>query len=324
MVLVNGKRIFPMYIPPEKDELFSSWICRMSIEHQIKPYSFVKNYFVDYARFFSRNIDLLRLDSVVSTLLKNTPLNKNQIEDLFEGNVFEKSCVNGITTGLLPLGIFNRRRKNFGTLYCPSCLRKKIPYYKKQWRLSFSLVCLDCNVRLKDRCDKCKEPITYHMPNKVNQPSRMSYLQDSLSLKYCSCGHDLSIKNKLDLPPTEVELCYQKFIDMTMENGYNSISNYSFLYFNGLILLATKYLSFSNRNKFRVCLMGFHNREYLPHEKYDFGLWEIENRRTALIDVFLLLQHYKGDLTEFFNDHYITKTRFFSYANFPFWIYRAF
>ena len=325
MVLIKNKNIWPSYVDPQKDELFTSWLCRLSAEHQIKVYTFLKIYFKNSNQLLARNIDLIKPLEIIKGIINHTLLEKNQIDHLFltsyEGIIFEKANCKTYTTGLLPLGIFNQKRTNFGTLYCPSCLNKPIPYFKKKWRLSISLVCLECNIRLKDKCDTCKKPIMFHLTNQSMNTSDVIY---PLSLKYCQCGHDLSQTNINDEFPTILEIEYQKFINQTIKDGYNNISSFSFLFFEGFIMLVTKYLSSSKKNPFREGLLNYHDKKNIPCEKKDFGLWAIDIRRLAIIDVFSLFANYPYKLNEFLIGNNISKSFIRNNNNYPYWLLNNF
>ncbi len=325
MVLIKNKNIWPAYIPPQEDELFSSWLCRLSYEHQIKVYTFLKIYFKDSKHFLARNVDLIKPTKITDEIINHSLLNKQEVDNLFltsyEGIVFERANYKTFTAGLLPLGIFNQKRKNFGTVYCPSCLNKEIPYFKKQWRLSISLVCLDCNTRLKEKCDYCSSPIMYHLINLSKNTSDVIY---PLSLKYCQCGHDLSKTKSNDIPPTEIEIKYQKFINQTIIDGYNNISTFSFLFFEGFITLVTKYLSSSKNNRFRENLLLQYKKANVSSEKKDFGLWSIEQRRIAIIDVFPLFDNYPHTLNNFLKENKISKSYIRNNNNYPYWLLNNF
>lgn len=321
MVLIKSKRIWPLYIPPQNDELFSSWVCRLAYEHQVKVYTFLKIYFADNINYLARNVDLIKPSEVLNTLLNHTPLNAYEIDNLFlttyEGHVFEKNTYNTYTQGIIPLGISNQKRKNFGTLYCPKCLSKKFPYFKKKWRLTTSITCVECKTRLKDRCDKCKRPIAYHLNNLSGNISDILYPQ---SLRFCQCGHDLSIISIYDMPPTEIEIEYQNFMDKTINNGYNHITQYSFLFLEGFNLLVKKYLHNCKNNRLRESLTKKLKRKNLPSGKKDLGLWSLEERRLAILDIYTLFKDYPHSLNVFLIENKIYKSYIRNNNNYPFWL----
>lgn len=325
MVLIKGKTIWPLYIPPQDDELFSSWVCRLAYEHQVKIYTFLKIYFSNNNNYLARNVDLIKPLEVTTTIRKHTLLEDSEIDNLFlsnyEGIVFEKNTYKTYTKGILPLGIFNQKRKNYGTLYCPLCLSKELPYYRKKWRLTSSLTCTECNTRLKDRCDKCGNSITYHLNNRSINTSEIIR---PYSLKFCQCGHDLSLLTINDIPPTNKEIEYQLLIDNTINNGYNHITPHSFLFFDGFFLLVEKYLHDCKENRFRKNLIKKLNRINLPSQKKNLGLWSLEERRSAILDVYTLFEDYPHTLNTFLTENCIHKSYVRNNNNYPYWLLKNF
>ncbi|MDM1397766.1 TniQ family protein [Myroides odoratimimus] len=325
MVFIKGKTIWPLYIPPQDDELFSSWVCRLAYEHQVKVYTFLKLYFSNEYNYLARNIDLLKPLELTKTLRTHTFLNDLEIDNLFlssyEGIIFEINTYKTYTKGILPLGIFNQARRNYGTLYCPLCLNKDIPYFKKKWRLTSSIICVECNIRLKDRCDKCGNPITYHLNNRSINTSELIH---PYSLKFCQCGHDLSTITTKDLTPTNKEIDYQLFINNTIDTGYNQITSYSFLFFDGFFLLVEKYLHDSKENRLRKSLIKKLNRTNIPSQKKNLGLWSLEERRSAILDVYTLFEDYPDTLNNFLTENNIHKSYVRNNNNYPYWLLKNF
>ena len=66
------KNILPYYISPFKDELFSSWFCRLSVKHNLKPQSFIQNYFDYKIPFWNRDIDLVGKKGIIDFFLNHT------------------------------------------------------------------------------------------------------------------------------------------------------------------------------------------------------------------------------------------------------------
>ena len=83
MVIINNKNIWPLYIPPEKNELFSSWFCRLSNNHMIRSESFLTNYFGRMLPLWNRDIDMLMPNKYLNTISNHTPLTSLQIRNLF-------------------------------------------------------------------------------------------------------------------------------------------------------------------------------------------------------------------------------------------------
>lgn len=286
-----NKNLFPLYIPPQDEELFSSWFCRVATNHQVKPITFSENYFGKNFPVWNRDIDCLAPSKIINTIKLHTPLNSKQIKSLFledyTGKAFDNLNKKGHSANIIPLGIKHRRRTKPGQLYCPLCLNKEIPYYKKQWRLLTSIVCTECNHYLLDQCPKCNAPISFFRINMTNTNDSIS---NELSLKYCSeCFYDLSSAIN-EVKPTKLDIEYQLFINNTINNGYNNITNYSFLFIKGIFLLAKRLRSSKKNNTFRYSVLKNINKDLTIIDR-DFKFWNlIERQRTLPIIYSILLE----------------------------------
>lgn len=276
-----NKNIFPGYIPPEKNELFSSWYCRLAISHGVKPLTFVKNNFEYNAPIFNRDIDLQKPQYLVDFLLLHTPLNIHDVNDLFLTSLKDLYFNNLTETKsfFLSLGINHRNRKKFGTMCCPSCLKKN-PYYKKEWRLFTSIICTECNSYLIDKCQYCSHPICFHQ---IYNGSNQSI--PNLDLLFSMCGNCKNDLSTTPLPtPSKFELEYQNFINQTLILGFNQYANYSFLFINGLILLC-RCVRGTRLNKFNrllsMAMKDLYNVE-LTQLKKETGLWTHTERKNTL------------------------------------------
>lgn len=60
MVFIKSlnKKIFPYYLPPEENDLFSSWLCKLAINHYVKPQRFIQIYSGRDLPIMNRDIDL--------------------------------------------------------------------------------------------------------------------------------------------------------------------------------------------------------------------------------------------------------------------------
>lgn len=317
MIYIPGinKDIWPLFVWPEENELFSSWICRFSNNNEIRSESISKIYFDNSINLWNRDIDVFAPKALLDYLENHTPLEKSQIENLFltsyESIVFEKINPNGFTENILNLGIFHRKRKNYGIVFCPNCL-KNSAYFKKEWRLFFSIYCETCKCKLLDRCPSCKKPISYHRNNfsKVNNSTSACK-----NLNICECNFNLS-NSFIDNEISEFELNFQNYINLTLKNGYNSHSQYSFLFFRGLSIIAYSIMRDNKKNKF--C-------DYFKNElKFNFNVsskriieWDIEERKQAYLMAYYLLSDWPNRILHICNDLKINKTDFY---NLPYFI----
>src|SRR5207237_99582 len=145
--------ILPAIVQPQDDELLSSWIFRLAEINATKVHTFCKRYF-PLQQVWNRDIDRLGPRAMLHTLSKITTIDyprllKSTFSD-YEGFLFKELNSNGNSKWIMPLGIYHRTRKRFGLQFCPQCLIKdgNRPYFRKSWRLSLSIVCPVCRLKL--------------------------------------------------------------------------------------------------------------------------------------------------------------------------------
>lgn len=317
-----NKNILPLFIFPEQNELFSSWFCRLAVSHSIKPQSFLLNYFDRDLPIFNRDIDLFNSEKLVDFFTGHSPLLRWQVEELFLNSynsyafLIESQPFSHINN-ILPLGIFHRDRKRFGMQYCPSCLNKKA-FYKKEWRLVTSILCVECNEYLKDKCNICNKPIVYH---KIYTTNNLSKIENFYPFSTCYfCKSDLAKLNPNK--PKENEILYQKYIDKTIELGYNECTQYSFFYIKTLLFLSKRLMSNRKKNRFRDCLIDMFGVE-IEINLDDIKYWSTEERINVLPLVFDFLQDVEKSKKGFHN-YKISKSYIDADKALPFWLYRAF
>ena len=316
-----NKNIFPLYIKPLEDELFSSWFCRLSINHGIKPQSFILNYLENYP-ILARDIDFFAPSRLISFFEQHTPLSQKDIMNLFlkryAGITYEtEQGYNNI----LRLGIIHRKRKRYGLMVCPSCLTRS-DYYKCGCRLQSSILCTICKRYLEDRCPKCKSPIMFHRVNIDTNSSIMHFKP----LYLCSeCKYDLR-ETPLVSHPTEKDLRYQRYINETINNGHNDCCMYSFSYLKVLVMLAQKIRSQRGKNRFRDIIIY-----YYPllkdlgsgNEKSEIYYWDVNERRRILPFSFYLLQD-KVLLNKLMIEGNVHKSYLDPENQFPYWFIKRF
>ncbi len=321
MVYISSlkKEILPLYTPPYKDEIFSSWYCRLAFRHQVKSETFKKNYLCSNYPLFNRDIDLLSPNDMIDFISNHTPLNKSEINNMFlsslETYAFEKLNISGHTDNILSIGVNHRKRKRFGVQCCPSCLRKGEPYYRKSWRLITSILCVDCSEFLIDRCPICNATISFHRINMGKNISVIEFKPLSLCHK---CNYDLSNYSDQEIP-SNFELEYQKYIDNSIVCGFNDYCNYSYLYLEVLLLLARKIRTSSNNKRFKNLMEKLYAVEFeqVNPRRY-LNYWDVKLRTKTLPFVFLFLQKDKAEIKELFYKNKVTKS-YISYAqNIPF------
>jgi len=277
--------IWPGFIQPYDDELFSSWLVRLSRNHRVKSHTFSKVY-LQGMPIWNRDIDLLPNELLIDLINRSTSLSLNRIRSLFLhsylGIIFTDLVNNSAHIGITKIGVYHRKRSCYGLLYCPLCL-STYPYFKKNWRLVTSICCTKCNVFLQDRCWNCNMPVEFH---RLEMKSKEEILNHELWVCW-KCNSDL--RNFIDPVDNDVVLRYQNYIDRTIQQGYNEHANYSFHYFQVLIPLAAKILSMSkNFGRIRNAVQSYFQVE-ITHNNY-FN--ELKIRREVLLYAFLLLENW--------------------------------
>lgn len=301
MVFISeiNKNIYPNYIPPLKDELFSSWLCRLAYNHGVKTNTFINNYLGDKFSIWNRDIDSLAPNRLVDIIETHTPLNKTKIEDLFlkslEGTAFEKLTTHTSSKYVLSLGIIHRMRKHYGQQCCTNCLAKEIPYYQKKWRLTSSILCTDCNNYLIDRCYNCDSPIIFFRINMGGNKIKSTMEFAPMYLCY-ECKTDLR-KYKPILHPSTEEIEYQSFINRSTEDGYNNLTMYSFTYMRVLCLLALRLRSNTLNNRFKEVISHIYGCSFENYNE-EMHLWNIEQRIATFPIIYSILKIPAKELSE--------------------------
>lgn len=163
---------FILHPKPQEDELLSSWLVRIALAHDTLPWSFYNMHFPEYHNIiFARDVDVWAPEDFLQKLAWKSGYSYEQIFNLtlksYIGTqlpIFNPSGYNKFFSYIKRRGGINRL---FGQKYCSNCLKEdNTPYFKKQWRLKSITECEKHNVQLKDKCPKCKIPITLFKFNK--------------------------------------------------------------------------------------------------------------------------------------------------------------
>lgn len=317
-----NNKIMPGYIPPEKEELLSSWIFRLSRAHKIKPFSFTKFYFNESV-FWSRDVDKFIYKKVIDKLTQITPLSEKEILNLhlisYQDIIFNTPLIVSYTQGITNLGIYHRKRKNNGLLACPKCLEKR-GYYKKSWRLLTSLICVECNCNMIDRCPDCSSPIIFQrleIGDKDNYKERPIYL--------CwKCNFDLRSDFEI-VKENSLIHNYQKQINSCIYDGYMRNASYSFSYIQILLNILGK--SKTNSTTWIRVKNAFMTEFSLVDDEFHSTSLDtsIQFRRKMLPIIFALLDDIPGKFIPFCEKYFLRYSDFAKdKEQLPFWFYKIF
>jgi len=224
---------FPLKLQPQKDELLSSWLIRLSLLHRTMPMTFTNLYLPETKnRFWVADIDLQADPDILAALSRKCSIPVEMLRSMtlrsYEGYLFEE--VHG-NTGATPFvnHLRMRGRSNIfpGLRYCPLCLSEdEQPYFRKKWRLSFSVLCLQHHSYLLNCCPACGTPLTPYLSCKGGR------------IDACyKCGGRLLVGKALPTGKNDEMFKTIEWVYSVLDNGFTVISDtpiHSHLYFRVL------------------------------------------------------------------------------------------
>lgn len=211
---------FFLIVPkPFEDELLSSWLTRVALEHQ-RPLSVFLSLFVRHegSAISRTDIDFLYDEKFLEQLARKSGLSQKDIYNMSlrseEGYLF--ICSDCLYPPKQVRKLLDKRT-HYGLMYCPKCLAEdSIPYFRKQWRYTFYNVCIKHKCYLTDRCWKCYKPI------------KLGKLQPDQDLSICSsCGYDLTktIVTTMQSSEEKYGLKVTKWFESGLKKGYFKINH---------------------------------------------------------------------------------------------------
>jgi hypothetical protein len=291
--LARSLSILPAIVQPRKDELLSSFLYRLAEVNVAKTHTFCKRYFPDQA-VWNRDIDKLAPHDMLQTLseITNQPYENIYKTTLryYEGLLFDHLNSHGNSKWILPIGIYHRTRRRFGLQFCPQCFIKdsKHPYFRKAWRLSLSVLCCDCGIRLYDQCPFCKNIIAFHR----NEVGNKNY---NISTPICWCSYcKTDLRKSPQIIPSCSEIVMQKKLTKWMHQGFTDKTDYSHLYFDVLYqinkLLQSK---FWRTFEFQKAVHRKLKSEWSQNvQRSDFDTLTVDQRSVLLYKSFWVLENW--------------------------------
>jgi hypothetical protein len=211
---------FFLIVPkPLGDELLSSWLTRVALEHKRQLSVFLTLFVKKEGSSITRaDIDFLYDEKLYETLISKSNLNKQDIFKMSlrseEGYLYACSI-----NSLYPPNQIRKlldKRNHYGLMYCPKCLNEdEIPYFRKKWRYQFYNVCTKHEIFLTDRCWVCCERINF------------SKIKHNKNLAICSkCEKDLTTTLFTKIQSNyEYGLTAVKWFEKGLDKGYFIINN---------------------------------------------------------------------------------------------------
>ena len=240
---------------PLEGELFSSWMVRTAYAHKTHPHTFENLYLDLPQRLFSKDIDV-SINNETIQIVQNKCRDKVNIFSLtmqtYNTYLQERIVPNGFNKLITPLR------------YCPQCLKEdKVPYYRKNWKITFSTICMKHNCFLYGACPHCKSTLDI---------SKM--YNNKLPYTHCyKCGFKLEKSKKLSIHYTyRNHTRNTKEIFSILKHGYtklNIIPIYSFYFFDTItqlskVILTQKYFKIVEKHIPIQILKKWEKQTYNP------------------------------------------------------------
>jgi hypothetical protein len=213
-----------------EDELLSSWFIRIAYAHHTHPHTFLQLHLSRNSQIIrANNFDIALSDDEIKILeSKSNNINLKQATlKNYNGYLQENIIANGQNSLICSLR------------FCPKCLKEKIIYFKKNWKIILNTICLKHNCYLHDCCPNCKSKI---------QISKM--FEQKKSFKYCHfCGFDLSNTKIETITASSVFINHTKKLNDIIKKGFVILGNryiYSFLFFDVILQIIKKIVKHKN------------------------------------------------------------------------------
>ncbi|MGK5069550.1 TniQ family protein [Janthinobacterium sp. RT4P48] len=234
---------WPVPVRLEPDELFSTWLIRVSFAQGCDPLILAGQI---WPKWRAWTIDLDRRIGIdqMAMLARMSGIEVAALEAATLRPIAKAIGTIPSEAAILPwvlaLGSRNRRRCG-GLQYCPMCFHAdRLPYYRRHWRLAWHICCSKHGVLLLDRCHRC---------GAVPEPHRLLLPQSILST-CSSCGNDLRTSPAACASSTAI--AFQQRADDVVKYGYGEFTNILLSapdwfalsrYFLMLVRTATRYQS---------------------------------------------------------------------------------
>lgn len=204
---------------PRSDELLSSWLVRLALQNGLKVHSLCQRVWRD-GPVWNRDIDNSAPSGFIEALSNATALESSHVRGTtlaaLEGHLFEKHNPSGNTPWILPIGVYHRTRRRFGLQFCPHCLDEAVPYFRRSWRLAYTVVCPTHRVVLSDRC-ACGSAVNFH---RSDIGGSMLHRLDVRICPQCGCDLRRCRASPVDLAVLSQALFSQTRCSNALESGY--------------------------------------------------------------------------------------------------------
>ncbi len=208
---------------PREDELFSSWLVRLAWSNGEKLHVFCRRRLGIRRNLWNHDLDRLAdLSSVErAAMVAGIPIERIFGTTLaaYEGALYERHVAKGVSRWLMPIGRYARTRTLHGQQYYARCLAEdEIPYFRRAWRLAFSVVCVKHGALLSDACHRCGAQVSFHEGDYGSWA-----LREECPLVYCrKCKADLR-ETPVGWPVERGVLRFQERLHGALEHGWTEL-----------------------------------------------------------------------------------------------------
>lgn len=239
-------RLWPVHPDLLEGELLSSWMLRTAHGNGYQAETMCSMLFGTRSAVWNRDIDRSATTSMVNLLAQFGGRDPAAVEEAtlrsLRGTISEEVLQNGASTGIIPLGIYHRRRRRNGLMFCAGCLKTDaIPYFRKVWRLTYITACPDHGCQLLDACQVCGAELAPHRVDMQWSPQRSS--ATNLLTRCHRCFANLADANQA--PAGVGEMGIARGVSGALQRGWVNTSStgceewvHGVAYFTGLQALA--------------------------------------------------------------------------------------
>lgn len=306
--------------------MLSSWIVRLSVAHGMKTHVFCRFAFPGI-QVWNRDIDKSCPDALIEKIAALTSTDIQIAKDTtlkyYEGKLYLSHNYQGINKWILNAGVYHRKRNRNWIVFCPKCLSKdgNMAYFRKNWRLSFSVCCTSCGLVLQDCCPGCKNPVLYF---RVGMGKGNRTIPQDISICTC-CGYDL--RKSPQVKASRIFIRCQKMLERISVEGWKKDVLYPHLFFDVFytllgVLRSKKESSQKLRNYFTKNWPDLsYDSKYIYHQSFSiFENLPIEIRRVLVLQTYSLFLDWPERFIGLMTYHGLhTMDLSLDYTGFPFW-----
>lgn len=159
--------MLPVTRPLLSGESLSSWIVRIADLHGMSVQQLSAWLMGRGRQAFNDDVDRGAWTELLEALARatNQPVATLRAGTLlaYEGLLWGELAPQGPARWLLPIVKRGTFRTGFGLQYCAACLAADaVPHMRLHWRLAYVVACERHGCLLRDRCDRCEEPVAPH------------------------------------------------------------------------------------------------------------------------------------------------------------------